>query len=133
MRPPLHRNLTVRANSIYGVSLTPSAASQSEYAGVTVSYVLTVGNTGNIADTYEVVISNQQWETSAVPQVLGPLPSGGQATLTVTVDVPTLAAPSSSDSATITVKSQNNPPTQASITLTTSVNQSRLYLPFANK
>jgi uncharacterized membrane protein len=125
--------LTVRANSIYGVSLTPSAASQSEYAGKTASYVLTVGNTGNIADTYDIVISNQQWATSAVPQVLGPVPSGGQATLTVMVDVPTLAASSSSDSATITVKSQNNPPTQASITLTTSVNQSRLYLPFANK
>jgi minor extracellular serine protease Vpr len=126
-------SLTVRANSIYGVSLTPSAASQSEYAGKTVSYDLTVGNTGNIADTYDIVISNHQWETSAVPQVLGPLLSGGQATFTVTVDVPTLAAPSSSDIATITVKSQNNPPTQASITLTTSVNQARLYLPFANK
>jgi minor extracellular serine protease Vpr len=125
--------LTVRANSIYGVSLTPTVASQSEYPGVTASYVLTVGNTGNIADTYEVVVNNQQWETSAVPQVLGPLPSGGQATLTVTVNVPILAAPSSSDIATITVKSQNNPLTQASFTLTTSVNQARLYLPFANK
>jgi len=82
--------VTTTANAIYGVALSPQAASVSAEPGETAIYTLTVANTGNIADTYTLSIEDAAWLTTLVPLTasLGP---GEALSVTVTVTLPGMA------------------------------------------
>ncbi|MGC9084415.1 MAG: DUF7507 domain-containing protein, partial [Anaerolineae bacterium] len=125
-------NLTTTALAVYGLSLTPASASQSGRPGEVVTYTLTVTNTGNITDTFDVALSGNAWPTGA-PTTVGPIAAGASATFQVTVTIPTGVTGANTDTATVTVTSQGDNTKQAQATLTTSRVLYRLFLPLVTR
>jgi uncharacterized repeat protein (TIGR01451 family) len=97
-------------------------------AGETVTYMVTVTNTGNSADNFSITVSGETW-TTTVPATVGPLNSGESATVAVTVDIPAGAAVGDQDMATVTVTSQGDPTVFADVMLTTTVVARGVFLP----
>ena len=87
----------------------------------TVSYTVSISNTGNITDVYDLTLSDNQWPASLVPAAtatssLGP---GASQNVIVAVEIPPEAPAGAMDSVTLTAASQNYPTTESSTTLTT--------------
>ncbi len=110
------------AGLTYGVTVTPATDGQFDDPGVTVDYNLTVENTGNTPDIFDVIVSGNGWPTAAVPTTVGPLAAGAVANVTVSVDIPAGAAGGDFDEAIVTVTSRGDVGQDASSTLTTSAN-----------
>jgi uncharacterized membrane protein len=111
--------LTTTANTIRGVQVSPATAGQSGNPGGTVTYQVTVTNTGNTSDNFNVGVS-AGWTTEA-PGTVGPLAAGAHTTINVVVHIPAGAAGGASDTATITITSQGDASKSKSIGLTTTV------------
>jgi uncharacterized membrane protein len=93
-------------------SILPNCASG--LPGTTLTYVITIANTGNLEDTYDLtVIDNAGWHPSIFPTSLTLTPSTlGEATLSVTV--PEDAAPCMKDNILVTAISRGDPTVRAS-------------------
>jgi hypothetical protein len=111
---------------VYNVGLSPTTATMNGAPAATVSYQLTVENTGNTEDTVDVSIAGNGWSTT-VPATVGPIPAGGSAQLVVDVTISGTAVAGDSDAVTVTVTSQGEPAQSAASTLTTSVTGDQLY------
>ena len=70
-----------------GVTVEPPSDAQSADPGETVTYTLRITNTGNCADTFDLAVSGDAWNTIA-PSSVGPLAPGAGTDVEVTVDVP---------------------------------------------
>ncbi len=79
--------VTTTANAVYGVALSPQMAMVSAEPGETAAYTLTLSNTGNIADTYTLVVEGAAWTTMLAPQAAS-LDPGKALTVTAMVTVP---------------------------------------------
>ncbi len=103
----------------YGVDLSPDA-SLSGAAGTQVHYTLTITNTGDTADVFDLTRTGHTWATTlSTPSVnLGPSAS---ASFTVDVSIPAGASGADSDSVTVTATSQGDGTKTDSAVLTTSV------------
>ena len=101
----------------YQDSLSSETTALDSFAGQTVSYTLTVDNSGHLADTYTVTITST-WPT-AFPSPIGPLAPGETGSLPVAVQIPLGAANDAFDSATVKLTSQGDPMKTASVELTT--------------
>jgi len=101
----------------YAATLAPTALGYFGYPGEVVTYTLTVTNSGDTPDAYDVLVTST-WPASA-PVIIGALDPGESVELLVTVEVPSDAAPGEQDVATITITSQGNPDVSASADLTT--------------
>ena len=110
----------------YGVTVAPPTATTSGNPGTTVSYILDVTNTGNVADAYDVAVSGNAWTTTA-PATVGLLAAGATTQITVDVTIAAGAGSGDSDTATITVTSQGDPGQSAASSLTTSVTLDQIY------
>jgi hypothetical protein len=119
--------MTTTATAAFGVEVSPDMA-QTGGAGETVTYMVTVTNTGNSPDTFDITVSGETW-TTTVPATVGPLNSGASATVAVTVDIPAGAAVGDQDMATVTVTSQGDPTVFADVMLTTTVVARGVFLP----
>jgi hypothetical protein len=86
--------------------------------GSTISHTLQVFNTGILSDTYTITIGSTNWPTAS-PDTVGPVEAGYSTTLDIQVTIPLTATLGSSDTATITLTSQNDPSFTTSATLTT--------------
>ncbi len=107
------------ANPSFGVAVTPSADALSGAPGATVPYTLTVTNTGNVSDSFDVAVSGHSWSTTPSPSPIGPIAAGASSSLSVDVVIPGAATDGQFDTATITLTSQGNGTATASSTLTT--------------
>jgi subtilisin-like proprotein convertase family protein len=96
--------LTVEA-LVYGVSLSGADAA-SGLPGDTVSYVVTLTNTGNTADTFDLTATGVWTPTLSDASVA--LGAGEVTTFTVNVPVPAEALAGNSDVATVTATSQGD-------------------------
>jgi uncharacterized membrane protein len=105
----------------YGVELTPPTANTTENPGQIVTYTLTLRNTGNTTDTYNItkLVTGQAW-TTTIPGSVGPVASGNSAQFNVTVEIPAGAANNNWSRAAVTAASQNDSSkTDASVLTTT--------------
>ena len=101
-----------------GLELLPPTAAQSGEPGTTVTYNLSVENTGTCVDTFDVSLGGNAWTVGAPLQV-GPLAAGASASFDVTVDVPSDANPGDWDEVAITLASQYDPTASDDSLLTT--------------
>ena len=103
-----------------GVVLTPETAAQSGNPGADVSYTLTVENTGDLEDTFDISVAGAWTAVPSLTEIT--VPAGGTDTFTVTVSVPADALAGASDVATVSVASQADDTVTDTATLTTTTN-----------
>jgi hypothetical protein len=111
----------------YSMATTPEAMENSGLPGQSVSYNLTISNTGSAVDSYTVTVSGD-WSVTAAATI-GPIDPYQSSNLVVTVTVPVTAADGDMDVATVTVTSFAEPIQQATATLTTTAVLKEAYLP----
>ncbi len=124
--------LTTTANTAYGVMISPSQAAKSGNPGGLVTYTLTITNSGNTTDTFNISVADNSWlvvtslakEAGPTAIVVGPLPAGTSQELELMVLIPANALQGDKDTATITATSQGDASQTATATLTTSVGSS---------
>jgi hypothetical protein len=101
----------------YGLSLSPEEDSQWGEPGETVVYDLTLTNTGNVTDTYEVTFSGSTW-TVVLPTDSFTLAPGMNDSVAVQVTVP-VGAGNEFDTVIVTAASETDSDVSASTALTT--------------
>jgi len=115
-----------RATVIRGVEILISPASQSGYPEKTLTFTVTVKNTGEAEDTYELTVSDNAGWGAALAENLLTIPAGENQPTTVSVSVPSDAIkdestvieviatsrsdPSASDTATCTAEARKKAP-----------------------
>ena len=111
----------------YGVALTPTVATGSGKPATTIVYALTVENTGEVADTFDLSVSDAFWPvTLSAAQVN--LSVSGKARVNVGVRIPA-GFGAAADTVTVTARSQGNVAVDAVSALTTTAVWERVYLP----
>jgi subtilisin family serine protease/subtilisin-like proprotein convertase family protein len=121
----------------YGVMLAPAADAQTGAPGDTVEYSLTLTNTGNATDTFDVSFAGNTWDVH-LPETEFMLGAGESAVVVVHVTIPMNAEDGDMDAVTVTATSQGDMDTSASSVLTTTAEVPApegyiLYLPIVNK
>jgi uncharacterized membrane protein len=107
------------ANAIYGVEVVPETASLNEDYGKTVTYSLTVKNTGNTTDDFLAEFSGNNW-TTTLSQGTFTLDAGQQQEIQVSVTVPSEeAAIATSDEVVVSIASQTEATAKDTSVLTT--------------
>ncbi len=107
---------------IHSSELVPDLADQSGDPGRTVTYTLTLTNTGNYTDTFLITAVSDSFVTTVSPSLVGPLNIGASQTVRVTVRIPADAAPNTMETTTVTSISQGDPSATTTVLLTTTVN-----------
>jgi hypothetical protein len=85
-----------------------------------ITFTLEIANTGNVADTFDVAVSGDQWLVTA-PLTVGAVPAGELASLIVTVQIPAYASGGSKDIATLTISSRGDALQSQTVNLTSLV------------
>lgn len=113
----------------YGVALSPDDY-KAGLAGETVTYTLTITNSGKVTDTYGLTLAGNAWTTvlSNSSLTLGPAASSAFVAL---VSIPADALSGSEDVVTVTATSAGNPTVQDAVVLTTGClgPSEKIYLP----
>ena len=107
---------------VRSVSVSISPSDNSGANGATLTYAVTVNNTGNVSDNYSLAVTdNAGWSPSVSPTLLTvSLGSSGSATLSVTI--PSGAIGGTIDNITVTATSQTDNTVSASNSCTAEVN-----------
>jgi uncharacterized membrane protein len=124
--------MTVIPMAVYGVELTPEALIGSSPPGSTLTYTLSVSNTGNIEDTYAVNITGVDDGWEVIQPALITVPAYTSSNLEVMVTVPP-GFNTPPDEITVTVTSTSDPAVTDSSTITTTPFIYRLFLPLIMK
>jgi hypothetical protein len=104
--------------------------SDSGVPGDEVEYTVTITNTGLVADTFDLSLSGNVWESHVTPESTGLLNPGESATVTLTVHIPESAFHGNSDSVVLTATSAADSLVSDSMTATTSVSGTHMvFLP----
>jgi hypothetical protein len=107
----------LRLPSPYDLAASPPSQAESGPPGGSVSYTLSITNTGSLADTYLTEVLSGAWTLSLPPSLT--LPAGSTQTLPVEVSIPAGAADGGSDTAVIAVRSAGDTSRVFTGTLTT--------------
>jgi PKD repeat protein len=108
---------TPQVNPLRSVLLLPASSMSDGLAGTDLQYVLTLSNTGNVADLYTVSITSAWPTTCSVASVLQP--SAGSSIFNVKVRIPSSASGGDENRAQVTVRSQVSPTVMATAWITT--------------
>ena len=94
--------------AIYGVQVSISPSYQSGLSGTTLVYIVTVSNTGNIIDNYDLTVSDELgWGPIVSPTTLE-VPALENRTATLSVTIPENALGCTQDNITVVATSQND-------------------------
>jgi hypothetical protein len=109
MRPYLKVVYTVPSTeNNRGVSVSISPGSKSGLSGATLTYTVTVTNTGSLDDNYSLTASDtSSWSPTLSSSTLS-LAAGANGTATLTVTIPSSAANGDNDTVTVTATSQTD-------------------------
>jgi uncharacterized membrane protein len=122
-------NYLTTVHILAGLQVTPITDTKTGKSGETITYALTITNTGDFTDTFTIT-SASDWVVNLAPTSVGPLGIGASATLSVRVTIPTTALNGQSAATTVTLRSQNVSSVSASAVLSTNVmNTRKIYLP----
>jgi hypothetical protein len=119
--------LTTR-NYWYGLSVTPESAEQTGLPGEILTYTITVTNTGEAGDMFDIAVDGNLWVTSAPASTIW-LESAVSDEIQVTVTIPLDALPGAVDDAVLTFTSQHDPESTDTVILTSRVPYLFTYLP----
>jgi uncharacterized membrane protein len=128
--------LTTTAAMAYGVELHAPTSAITDTAGMTVTYMVHVTNTGNTTDTFDINVDGE-WTTTAMPLSVE-LGAGEMGMFYVTVQIPASAAAGESDVATVMVTSAGDATAMDTVELTTTATavpqtEFTIYLPLISK
>jgi uncharacterized membrane protein len=102
-------HLTIRYHIPGGVNVSISPRSNSALPGRTLTYTVTVKNTGGVSDTYSLTTAdNASWSRTISP-TSPPLAAGASGTATLTVTIPSGAENNARDNVRVTATSQADP------------------------
>jgi hypothetical protein len=124
--------LTTTALPVYGVEFSAAEVALNGYPGEVVEYNLTLSNTGNFTDTFDLASTGNAWAVT-LPVTQTTLAAGASLEVAVQVLVPMGVADGDQDSVTITATSQGDPIVTASGELTTTAVWMKVYMPFIKK
>ena len=118
----------------YGVELEPEEDALSGAPGNTVEYTLSLTNTGNVTDTFEITTAGVVWGVLLSENSVT-LNSGESVEVYVQVSIPASAKDGDFDAITVTATSTSDPGEAASVSLTTMavVEDFKIYLPAVMK
>jgi hypothetical protein len=114
----------------YGVTVIPPTKAKFGRPFSSVTYNLTVTNTGSVSDIFNATVAGNAWPTS-VPTPVGPLASGASRAVTVTTIIPAGTPDGAHDTAHVTFTSAGDPSKSASSALTTTSNSNLFSFYFA--
>ncbi|MBN1887094.1 MAG: choice-of-anchor J domain-containing protein [Thermoflexales bacterium] len=101
--------IEARAPMTYGVRLSAGTTNITGLAGSTVTYSLTLANTGTETDTFDLSTFGSEWSMGGVPPTIGPLGAGESFSFYVTITIPISAIQGDYDRLEVGVLSQGNP------------------------
>ncbi len=105
----------------YGVDLSPATDAMAGDPGATVTYTLSLENTGNYTDTFVLTATGNAWPTG-LPFTSVDLGAGQSTGVEVSVMVPGNAMPGEMDTVTVSATSMGDPQATDSSMLTTTAN-----------
>ncbi len=105
------------ASTVFGVAADPASQAKTGAVSTTVSYSVTVSNTGNLTDTFKLKLSGNNWTTTAPASItIGPYSSG---VVGVNVEVPAQVGTGANDTATLSITSQGDTGVNTQVEMTT--------------
>ncbi|MBE0411526.1 MAG: 5'-nucleotidase C-terminal domain-containing protein, partial [Anaerolineales bacterium] len=119
--------LTTTANAVYGLMLAPEEDALSGDLGEAVEYTLTLTNSGNVLDTFELTFEGNLWDVH-LPENSFDLAAGESADVIVHVSIPADAEDGDFDMVTVTATSTGDAEQSASSELTTTASVDWKYL-----
>jgi uncharacterized membrane protein len=124
---------TAIAAPVYGIALSEDDGLSGPVGGE-VSYTIAITNTGNVVDTFDLMVGGNTWTASLSDQTVT-LAAGESQAVSVSVMIPPSASDLETDTATITATSQgDNSQTDSAILTTTAISQQvKIYLPAVMK
>lgn len=124
-------NLVTTA-SHYQFQLSPLVASQQVKQGEQATYLIRLENTSRLADTFDILLSGNQWQTTLEPTVvdLSPLSS---ANLELRVQAPLELPLGASDTAQVTAVSRGDPTLSITAQAITQLRLYQVYMPAIEK
>ena len=111
-------SLTTTADAVFQAAIGVDTTMIMANPGEEVTFNLTISNTGNSQDSYDVLAYGNNWSASA-PALVGPVGIGGISVVSVTVTIPEGALANSSDYLNLELSSQGNGAMVGSTMLTT--------------
>jgi PKD repeat protein len=110
--------LTTTAGAVYGLSLTADLTEQTGLPGETVVYNLTLTNTGNASDTFDLSYDGEVWDVS-LSDTEAALAAGGDVQFTASVQIPLGALAGDWDAFSTQAVSQGDGTVSGQVALTT--------------
>jgi len=129
---PISPQIEGRVVFQYGVALTPAAQSKTGMVGDTVTYTVSLMNTGSEEDTFTLTLAGNTWVTT-IPSTVGPLAGGASVDVTVEVEIPSTADHRATDTVTITATSTADTTMKGSAILTTTANRYLILMPWIGR
>lgn len=127
-------DLTTSVTAVYAMEMSGDMA-DSGAPGSTVMYALTITNTGNVTDTYDLTLGTHSWTATFPGGNSVTVAAGASTTVMLHVDIPSGATDGQTDAVMVTATSANDSSVTASATMTTTavVTGYTIYLPIIRK